>query len=62
MILPEGKRILITDYQAPFGGRGDSADGPREQGAYAKQFYTTIKTAYIAAGEPESYHDKLGAE
>lgn len=42
-----------TDYHVPFGGRGDSSYGPREQGSYAKEFYTTVKTAYIAAGEPE---------
>jgi aldehyde dehydrogenase (NAD+) len=42
-----------TDYHVPFGGRGDSSYGPREQGAYAKEFYTTVKTAYIASGEPE---------
>ena len=42
-----------TDYHVPFGGRGDSSYGPREQGAYAKEFYTTVKTAYTAAGEPE---------
>lgn len=41
-----------TDYHVPFGGRGDSSYGPREQGAYAKEFYTTVKTAYIASGEP----------
>ncbi|MGH1482646.1 MAG: aldehyde dehydrogenase family protein [Geminicoccales bacterium] len=42
-----------TDYHVPFGGRGDSSYGPREQGAYAQEFYTTVKTAYIAAGQPE---------
>ena len=42
-----------TDYHVPFGGRGDSSYGPREQGAYAKEFYTTVKTAYIASGQPE---------
>ncbi len=42
-----------TDYHVPFGGRGDSSYGPREQGSYAKEFYTTVKTAYIAAGAPE---------
>ncbi|MGB3316358.1 MAG: aldehyde dehydrogenase family protein [Albidovulum sp.] len=42
-----------TDYHVPFGGRGDSSYGPREQGAYASEFYTTVKTAYIAAGNPE---------
>ncbi len=42
-----------TDYHVPFGGRGDSSYGPREQGTYAKEFYTTVKTAYISAGAPE---------
>ncbi|HSF94419.1 MAG TPA: aldehyde dehydrogenase family protein [Thermohalobaculum sp.] len=42
-----------TDYHVPFGGRGDSSYGPREQGSYAKEFYTTVKTAYVAAGAPE---------
>lgn len=42
-----------TDYHVPFGGRGDSSYGVREQGAYAEEFYTTVKTAYIAAGAPE---------
>ncbi len=42
-----------TDYHVPFGGRGDSSYGPREQGSYATEFYTTVKTAYIAAGAPE---------
>ncbi|MCR9212347.1 MAG: aldehyde dehydrogenase family protein [Proteobacteria bacterium] len=42
-----------TDYHVPFGGRGDSSYGPREQGSYAAEFYTTVKTAYIASGEPE---------
>ncbi len=41
-----------TDYHVPFGGRGDSSYGPREQGSYAKEFYTTVKTAYISAGIP----------
>ena len=42
-----------TDYHVPFGGRGDSSYGPREQGSYAKEFYTIVKTAYIAPGQPE---------
>ncbi|MCP5082369.1 MAG: aldehyde dehydrogenase family protein [Alphaproteobacteria bacterium] len=42
-----------TDYHVPFGGRGESSYGPREQGSYAAEFYTTVKTAYIAAGIPE---------
>ena len=42
-----------TDYHVPFGGRGDSSYGPREQGGYAKEFYTIVKTSYIASGQPE---------
>lgn len=41
-----------TDYHVPFGGRGDSSYGPREQGKAAAEFYTTVKTAYISAGAP----------
>ncbi len=41
-----------TDYHVPFGGRGQSSFGPREQGIHAREFYTTVKTAYIAAGDP----------
>jgi len=41
-----------TDYHVQFGGRGDSSYGPREQGIHARDFYTTVKTAYIAAGDP----------
>ena len=36
------------DYHVPFGGRKDSSYGTREQGSYAKEFYTNVKTAYIA--------------
>ena len=42
-----------TDYHVPFGGRGHSSHGPREQGRYAAEFYTTVKTAYTAMGVPE---------
>jgi len=42
-----------TDYHVPFGGRGASSFGPREQGSYAAEFYTTVKTAYVFAGEPQ---------
>ena len=38
-----------TDYHVPFGGRGASSYGPREQGQYAKEFYTTVKTVYQTA-------------
>jgi aldehyde dehydrogenase (NAD+) len=37
-----------VDYHVPFGGRKASSYGPREQGTYAKEFYTTVKTTYIA--------------
>ncbi len=35
-----------VDYHVPFGGRKGSSYGPREQGKYAVEFYTTVKTAY----------------
>jgi alpha-ketoglutaric semialdehyde dehydrogenase len=37
-----------VDYHVPFGGRKASSYGPREQGRYATEFYTTVKTAYTA--------------
>ncbi|MCM5682446.1 aldehyde dehydrogenase family protein [Schlegelella sp. S2-27] len=38
-----------VDPHVPFGGRKGSSYGPREQGAYAAEFYTTVKTAYTLA-------------
>ena len=38
------------DYHVPFGGRGASSYGPREQGEHAKDFYTIMKTAYTNPG------------
>ena len=38
-----------VDYHVPFGGRKGSSYGPREQGRYAAEFYTTVKTAYTNA-------------
>jgi acyl-CoA reductase-like NAD-dependent aldehyde dehydrogenase len=35
-----------VDYHVPFGGTKASSYGPREQGNYAKDFYTKLKTAY----------------
>ena len=35
-----------VDYHVPFGGRKESSYGPREQGRYAIEFYTSVKTAY----------------
>ena len=42
-----------VDYHVPFGGRKGSSYGPREQGSYAAEFFTIVKTAYMAAGVPE---------
>jgi aldehyde dehydrogenase (NAD+) len=41
-----------TDYHVPFGGRKNSSFGPREQGQYAKELYTQVKTSYISSGNP----------
>lgn len=38
-----------VDYHVPFGGRKGSSYGPREQGRYAAEFYTTVKTSYTQA-------------
>jgi acyl-CoA reductase-like NAD-dependent aldehyde dehydrogenase len=38
-----------VDYHVPFGGRKGSSYGPREQGHYAQEFFTTVKTAYTQA-------------
>ncbi len=38
-----------TDYHVPFGGRKHSSFGSREQGSYAAEFYTQVKTTYIRA-------------
>jgi acyl-CoA reductase-like NAD-dependent aldehyde dehydrogenase len=35
-----------VDYHVPFGGRKASSYGSREQGSYAAEFYTNVKTAY----------------
>ena len=35
-----------VDYHVPFGGTKGSSFGSREQGTYAAEFYTTVKTAY----------------
>jgi aldehyde dehydrogenase (NAD+) len=39
-----------VDYHVPFGGRKGSSHGPREQGRYAAEFYTAVKTNYVFAG------------
>ena len=38
--------IAGVDYHVPFGGRKGSSFGAREQGRYAAEFYTAVKTAY----------------
>ena len=38
-----------VDYHVPFGGRKASSYGPREQGRYAVEFYTSVKTSYLLA-------------
>ena len=39
-----------VDYHVPFGGRKGSSYGSREQGRYAAEFCTTVKTSYTARG------------
>ncbi|MEO9230037.1 MAG: aldehyde dehydrogenase family protein [Devosia sp.] len=38
-----------VDLHVPFGGRKASSFGPREQGRYATEFFTTVKTSYVRA-------------
>ncbi|KKX27895.1 aldehyde dehydrogenase family protein [Rhizobium sp. LC145] len=38
-----------VDFHVPFGGRKASSFGPREQGKYAAEFFTVVKTAYTLA-------------
>ena len=38
-----------VDYHVPFGGRKGSSYGPREQGRYAAEFFSQVKTTYILA-------------
>ncbi len=37
-----------VDPHVPFGGRKASSHGPREQGRHAAEFYTVVKTTYVA--------------
>ncbi|MBI1351634.1 MAG: aldehyde dehydrogenase family protein [Actinomycetales bacterium] len=41
-----------VDFHVPFGGRGESSHGPREQGPAAVEFFTVSKTSYTAPGIP----------
>lgn len=38
-----------VDFHVPFGGTKGSSHGSREQGRYAAEFFTTVKTAYQMA-------------
>ncbi|WP_168879857.1 aldehyde dehydrogenase family protein [Rhizobium sp. P28RR-XV] len=38
-----------VDYHVPFGGRKASSYGPREQGTYASEFFSVVKTSYTSA-------------
>ena len=38
-----------VDFHVPFGGRKGSSYGPREQGSYAREFFTQVKTQYTLA-------------
>ncbi|WP_439373065.1 aldehyde dehydrogenase family protein [Bradyrhizobium sp. DASA03120] len=51
-----------VDYHVPFGGRKGSSYGPREQGRYAQEFYTTAKTAYTFDGEGPYVHKTKSRE
>lgn len=39
-----------VNYHVAFGGRKGSSYGPREQGRYAAEFYSVVKTSYQFAG------------
>ncbi|NOZ33037.1 MAG: aldehyde dehydrogenase family protein [Alphaproteobacteria bacterium] len=39
-----------VDFHVPFGGTKGSSYGSREQGRYAAEFFTTVKTAYTHPG------------
>lgn len=51
-----------VDYHVPFGGRKGSSYGSREQGRYAQEFYTTVKTAYTFDGNGPYVHKTKSTE
>ncbi|MGY4299183.1 acyl-CoA reductase-like NAD-dependent aldehyde dehydrogenase [Bradyrhizobium sp. i1.4.4] len=51
-----------VDYHVPFGGRKGSSYGSREQGRYAQEFYTMVKTAYTFAGNGPYVHKTKSRE
>ena len=42
-----------TESPFPFGGYGLPSSGPRKQGRQTVDILTTVKSACMAAGEPE---------
>ncbi|WKC45460.1 aldehyde dehydrogenase family protein [Pseudomonas veronii] len=47
--MPLSFREQARSYNVPFGGRKGSSYGSREQGRYAQEFYTVVKTSYIGS-------------
>lgn len=41
-----------VDYHVPFGGTKGSSYGPKEQGSHAREFFSSVKTAYVNPGRP----------
>ncbi|SMH48857.1 aldehyde dehydrogenase (NAD+) [Rathayibacter oskolensis] len=39
-----------VDYHVPFGGSKGSSYGPKEQGSYAREFFSSVKTTYVNPG------------
>jgi hypothetical protein len=48
MVMVNGPTAGV-DHHVSFGGRKGSSYGAREQGRYAAEFYTVVKTAYTQA-------------
>lgn len=38
-----------VDFHVPFGEAKGSSYGPREQGRYAAEFFSTVKTTYLSS-------------
>jgi hypothetical protein len=47
--VPGRLRTAAPDYHVPFGNVKKSNCAPLEQGAYAREFYGSVKTIYTAA-------------
>ena len=52
---PPAKMVMVNlptarvDYHVPFGSQIGSSYGPREQGSYAREFYSQVKKSYMAS-------------